>query len=324
MRVLCSVYVSNILNYYYYSQLPLYVLHIWCSWWRKRRTLASNSAMTRFITQEDFIACLRCKSFKFCIGSLVHINVTSTTVVLLLGHIMMGHLTLFFLSVILGTSLYTVVFPWRCCSKVKVKVILRLTVSRPVCLSVKHPSGAYDQICIIVRQLLVCWCGALSLTRDRVCRLQLLLVLATAVILGSESRWFVTKFYCLRFETSPTWRASSLYLYPSGTRWPSYPPGIGFPFRRLLRLAELRWTCLNPLPHRVLFPHLSLCCCSFKLVFLYRCGTDLQKTRITCQDVWCGPHRKHRFLYCCEGILTMPLPKKRSLIVACTFVTECI
>jgi hypothetical protein len=54
---------------------------------------------------------------------------------------------------------------------VKVKVTLRLTVSRPVFLWIKHPPGELDQIFITVRQLQACWCGALSLTRGRVCRL---------------------------------------------------------------------------------------------------------------------------------------------------------
>jgi hypothetical protein len=61
--------------------------------------------------------------------------------------------------------------------------MLRLTV----CLGTKYPFGAYDQI-LIVWQLRICWFGAPSLTRGRVCRLQLLLVLASAVIFGSESR----------------------------------------------------------------------------------------------------------------------------------------
>jgi hypothetical protein len=34
----------------------------------------------------------------------------------------------------------------------------------------------------------------------------------------------MTIFFCLRFETSPTWRVGCPYLYSPGTGWPSYIP----------------------------------------------------------------------------------------------------
>jgi hypothetical protein len=51
-------------------------------------------------------------------------------------------------------------------TSLRLSLMLRPTVSRPVCLGIKHQSEAYDQTFITVGQLRVCWCGALSLWRD--------------------------------------------------------------------------------------------------------------------------------------------------------------
>jgi hypothetical protein len=107
----------------------------------------------------------------------------------------------------------------------QVKVTLRLTVGQSVSRSwSRAPSGAHDQIFNTLWQLRSCIYGAPCLTRGRVCLLYILLVLASAVFLGSES------------------------------------PGIGnhillsqiwdFPYCRLLRLAGWRWRYSTPPPHR--------------------------------------------------------------------------
>jgi hypothetical protein len=102
----------------------------------------------------------------------------------------------------LCSSSYNVCVVTDCWWQLSLSIILRPTVSRPVCLGIKHPSGACDQIFIIVRLLRTCWYEALSLTSERVCRLQLLLALASAVIIVPSPVGLATIFYCLRFETS--------------------------------------------------------------------------------------------------------------------------
>jgi hypothetical protein len=76
--------------------------------------------------------------------------------------------------------------------QVQVKVMLRPTVIPPVCLGIRHSSRSSDHffpfLLIIFRQSRVCWCGAPSLTRERICGLDLLLGLANATFLRSESR----------------------------------------------------------------------------------------------------------------------------------------
>jgi hypothetical protein len=51
----------------------------------------------------------------------------------------------------------------------------------------RAPSGAHDQIFIIVWQLRSCFCGTPHLTKGRACLLCMLLALVSAVFLGSES-----------------------------------------------------------------------------------------------------------------------------------------
>jgi hypothetical protein len=140
-------------------------------------------------------------------------------------------------------------------------------ISQPVCLDVKHTFGAQEQIFITITHLWVCWCGMPFVTRGWVCHSQLLLTLTSAVLSGLSPMGLITIFYYLRFDTHPTWRARSPYLYLPGTGWSRYIPKHRVPFS------------LPPMARRA-------------MVAVFEAASTH----------WHWPHRKYisqQFLYCC-------------------------
>jgi hypothetical protein len=92
-----------------------------------------------------------------------------------------------------------------------------------------------------------------SLTRGWVCRLQLLLALARVVILGSE--FCGTHDRILLSQTRGSLNLEDqvpVFISPRNRVAQLSSPGTGFPFRRLLRLAGLRWRYSTPPPHGLL------------------------------------------------------------------------
>jgi hypothetical protein len=79
-------------------------------------------------------------------------------------------------------------------------------------------SGVQGQVFVTVRQLRFCRCVAPSLTRGRVCRLQLLLALASALILESESRGTYDRILQSQIRDSPNLEGR---IYIPRNRWPS-------------------------------------------------------------------------------------------------------
>jgi hypothetical protein len=90
------------------------------------------------------------------------------------------------------------------------------------------------------------------------------------------------------------------------------------------------WHCLIPflplLPSTVLYSVMCRCIPILLTLLFLQTGSLIQtrhgpkKPRVTCRNACRGPHRRHRFLYCCEGMFTAQLPSSTSPIVACTYV----
>jgi hypothetical protein len=140
----------------------------------------------------------------------------------------------------------------------------------PVSLRVRHPSGTRDQffflLDIFFRQLRVCYFIAHSLTKGRACNLLLLLVLASAVPLWSDSRETEDHILLSQFLrlTQPGGTGPRI---PQEQVGPDILLGTGFPFRRLFRLAALRWRYSIPPPHDIKLARVD----SKSFIIPYRC-----------------------------------------------------
>jgi hypothetical protein len=85
---------------------------------------------------------------------------------------------------------------------------------------------------------------------ERVSNLLFLLVLSSAVLLGSESRGTQDHILLSQFLRLPQPGGPGLRIYISREQGgPDIPPGTRFPFCRLLRLAGLRWRYSILPPH---------------------------------------------------------------------------
>jgi hypothetical protein len=153
--------------------------------------------------------------------------------------------------------------------------MFRLTVSRPVYLGVKHPSGDQDQVFITVGHLRVCSCGALSDARTG---------LSFTVVAGpcqrshswvqvSRDSWPYFTVWDSRL-LQPGGPGSHIYIHQEQDG-PVITPGTGLPFHHLLQLAGLWWRYFNVSPrgdHSTLTICLSACFHSFDT---YQCPSTV-------------------------------------------------
>jgi hypothetical protein len=119
----------------------------------------------------------------------------------------------------------------------------------------------------------------------------------------------MTIFYCLRFETFPTCRATSRIYVPQEQGHPVIPQSTGIPFRCLLRLAGLRWRYSNPpsqgveLVCSVLFCSVLFCSILFSSLLFCSLLSELCFVASDCSanNMSARTTKKMPFFCCCFG-----------------------
>jgi hypothetical protein len=142
----------------------------------------------------------------------------------------------------------------------EVEVNLRPTVSRPVCLGVRRPSGTRDQFFFLLeiffKQLRVCYFVAPSLTRGRVCNLlyNCFWAFPEQSLLGRSPSELTAIFYCL-ISDSPNLEGQVLvFISPRNRVVQLYPRALGLFCEELIsyfdftRLGSHRKQCVAGTP----------------------------------------------------------------------------
>jgi hypothetical protein len=135
--------------------------------------------------------------------------------------------------------------------KLKLKLIYdRRSVGQSVLVSGSHLEPMARFFSVLYWQLLVSCCGELSLTRGWICNLivQLLLGLARAVTLGTNSRRTQTIFYCLIWHSPNLEGQVPVFMSPRNRVAQLYPPGTDYISVASYEMSGLWWRYSNRPP----------------------------------------------------------------------------
>jgi hypothetical protein len=147
----------------------------------------------------------------------------------------------------------------QCVSSSDVEVTLRPTVSRPVCLGVRRPSGTRDQFFFLLeisfRQLRVCYLVAPSLTRGWVCNLlyNYFWALPEQLLLGRSPAELTATFYCLIWDSPKLEGQIPLFISSRNRVSQLYPRALGSSFVASYDSQGLRWSYSIPPPHGLMY-----------------------------------------------------------------------